>query len=63
MAQGDQIQRRWNLPRTLQTRGEGIPLAHLAGDPCVSDRMIGRDLELLEAPGFPIQFEDKYATP
>lgn len=61
MAQGEQIQRHWNLLRSLQTRGEGIPLAQLAADMEVSERTIQRDLELLQELGFPIEHDqDEY---
>lgn len=56
MAQ-EQIQRQWNLLLSLQTRGEGIPLADLAAEFEVSERTIQRDLELLVDLGFPITFE------
>ncbi len=57
MAVGEQIERQWNLLKTLQTRGEGIPLQQLAGDFGVSERTIQRDLEFLRDLGFPILFE------
>jgi predicted DNA-binding transcriptional regulator YafY len=61
MAQGEQIQRHWNLLRMLQTEGEGRPLAQLATDLGVSERTIQRDLEMLEELGVPIDFdEDEY---
>ena len=61
MPRGEQIIRHWNLLRTLQTRGEGIPLAQLAGEFGVSERTIQRDFELLEELGFPIDYdEDDY---
>lgn len=58
MAQGEQIQRHWNLLRTLQTRGEGVPLAQLAQDFGVSERTIQRDFETLQEQGFPIEYEE-----
>jgi predicted DNA-binding transcriptional regulator YafY len=61
MARGEQIERQWRLLRTLQTRGEGIPLARLAQDFGVSERTIQRDFELLQELGFPVEFdEDDY---
>lgn len=62
MPRGEQIIRHWNLLRTLQTRGEGIPLARLAEEFEVSERTIQRDFELLQQLGFPVDFEeDEYA--
>jgi len=58
MPRGEQIIRHWNLLRTLQTRGEGIPLAQLAGESEVSERTIQRDFELLQELGFPVDFEE-----
>ncbi|HSW45656.1 MAG TPA: WYL domain-containing protein [Phycisphaerae bacterium] len=58
MPQGEQIQRHWNLLRTLQTRGEGVPLAQLARDFGVSERTIQRDFETLQEQGFPIEYEE-----
>ncbi|MBU1694777.1 MAG: helix-turn-helix domain-containing protein, partial [Verrucomicrobia bacterium] len=58
MSRGDQLQRQWNLLRTLQTRGEGIPLQDLARELEVVERTIQRDLELLQKLGFPIEHED-----
>jgi predicted DNA-binding transcriptional regulator YafY len=61
MPRGEQIIRHWNLLRTLQTRGEGVPLARLAEEFGVSERTIQRDFELLEELGFPVDFnEDDY---
>jgi len=61
MPRGEQIQRHWNMLRTLQTRGEGIPLAQLAQEFEVSERTIQRDFELLQELGFPIEYdEDEY---
>lgn len=61
MARGEQIQRQWNLLRMLQTRGEGIPLAQLAGETGVSERTIQRDLEVLQELGYPIEYnQDDY---
>ena len=48
MPRGEQVQRQWNLLKTLQTRGEGIPLRQLAGEFEVSERTIQRDFEVLE---------------
>lgn len=58
MVRGEQVLRQWNLLRTLQTRGEGIPLRQLADDFEVSERTIQRDFELLQAIGFPVQHEE-----
>jgi predicted DNA-binding transcriptional regulator YafY len=58
MARGEQIQRHWNLLKTLQTRGEGIPLRDLADEFDVSERTIQRDFEILQELGFPIEHED-----
>lgn len=61
MARGDQLLRHWNLLKTLQTRGEGIPLARLAEDLGVHERTIQRDFELLQELGFPVEYgEDEY---
>lgn len=61
MSKDQPINRHWNLLRTLQTRGEGIPLAHLAAECGVSDRTIQRDLDKLQELGFPITYqEDDY---
>lgn len=57
MSRGDQLQRQWNLLRTLQTRGEGIPLQDLARELKVVERTVQRDLELLQELGFPIAYE------
>ena len=58
MARGELILRQWNLLKTLQTRGEGIPLRQLAEEFEVSERTIQRDFEVLEELGFPIEHED-----
>ncbi len=61
MARGEQILRQWNLLKTLQTRGEGIPLRQLAEEFEVSERTIQRDFEMLEELGFPVEHdEDDY---
>ncbi|MFH1747697.1 MAG: WYL domain-containing protein [Planctomycetota bacterium] len=61
MARGEQILRQWNLLKTLQTRGEGIPLRRLAEEFGVSERTIQRDFEVLEELGFPVEHdEDDY---
>jgi len=61
MARGEQILRQWNLLKTLQTRGEGIPLRQLAEEFEVSERTIQRDFEMLEELGFPVEHdEDEY---
>lgn len=58
MARGEQLQRQWMLLKTLQTRGEGIPLRQLAEDLSVSERTMQRDLEMLQELGFPVRHED-----
>jgi len=58
MARGELIQRQWNLLKTLQTRGEGIPLRDLATQFDVAERTIQRDFEILQELGFPIDFEE-----
>jgi proteasome accessory factor B len=58
MARGELILRQWNLLRTLQTRGQGIPLRDLAEEFNVSERTIQRDLEILAEVGFPIGHEE-----
>ena len=58
MARGELILRQWNLLKTLQTRGEGIPLRQLAEEFSVSERTIQRDFEILAELGFPIEHED-----
>ncbi len=61
MARGEQILRQWNLLKTLQTRGEGIPLRRLADEFGVSERTIQRDFDVLEELGFPVEHdEDEY---
>jgi predicted DNA-binding transcriptional regulator YafY len=61
MARGEQILRHWNLLKTLQTRGEGIPLRQLAEEFEVSERTIQRDFEMLQDLGFPVEHqEDEY---
>ena len=61
MARGELILRQWNLLKTLQTRGEGVPLRQLAEELGVSERTIQRDFEILEEVGFPIEHqEDEY---
>ena len=61
MARGELILRQWNLLKTLQTRGEGIPLRQLADEFGVSERTIQRDFEILEELGFPVEHqEDEY---
>ncbi|MBN2448490.1 MAG: transcriptional regulator [Phycisphaerae bacterium] len=61
MARGELILRQWNLLKTLQTRGEGIPLRKLADEFDVSERTIQRDFEVLEELGFPVEHnEDEY---
>lgn len=58
MARGEMIIRQWNLLKTLQTRGDGIPLRQLAVEFEVSERTIQRDFEALEELGFPIEHQD-----
>lgn len=58
MARGELILRQWNLLKTLQTRGEGIPLRDLADQLEVSERTIQRDFEVLQELGFPIDHQD-----
>lgn len=58
MARGEQILRQWSILKTLQTRGEGIPLRQLAEEFEVSERTIQRDFEVLEELGFPIEHEE-----
>lgn len=58
MQRGEQVLRQWNLLKTLQTRGEGIPLRRLAEDFGVSERTIQRDFELLQELGFPVEYEE-----
>ncbi len=60
MARGEQILRQWNLLKTLQTRGEGVPLRRLAEEFGVSERTIQRDFEVLEELGFPIEHEEDH---
>jgi predicted DNA-binding transcriptional regulator YafY len=48
--------------RSLQTRGQGRPLAELAAEFEVSDRTIQRDLEVLQELGFPLEFEEDEAA-
>ena len=58
MPRGEQIERHWNLLKTLQTRGEGIPLRDLADQFEVSERTIQRDFEILQEFGFPVDHQD-----
>ncbi|MBN2445587.1 MAG: HTH domain-containing protein, partial [Phycisphaerae bacterium] len=58
MARGEIILRQWNLLKTLQTRGAGIPLKQLADEFEVSDRTIQRDFEVLQELGFPVEYEE-----
>ncbi len=58
MARGEQLQRQWMLLKTLQTRGEGIPLRQLSEDLSVSERTMQRDLEMLQELGFPVCHEN-----
>ena len=58
MPRGEQIERHWNLLKTLQTRGEGIPLRDLAEHFEVSERTIQRDFEFLQELGFPVDHQD-----
>ncbi len=58
MARGEPMLRHWNLLRTLQTRGQGIPLKELAAGAGVSERTIQRDFEILQEVGFPIDHDD-----
>lgn len=61
MARGEQILRQWNLLRTLQTRGQGLPLRELAAESGVTERTVQRDFEVLQELGFPIDYqEDEY---
>jgi predicted DNA-binding transcriptional regulator YafY len=61
MARGEQLLRQWNLLKTLQTRGTGLPLALLAEEMGVAERTIQRDFELLQEMGFPLDhMEDEY---
>ena len=58
MARGELILRHWNLLRTLQTRGTGVPLRDLAAQFDVSERTIQRDFENLQELGIPIEHEE-----
>ncbi|GMU32795.1 MAG: transcriptional regulator [Planctomycetia bacterium] len=57
MSRGDQLTRQWELLRTLQTRGTGIPLRELSERFGVSERTIQRDFEMLQELGFPIEHD------
>lgn len=57
MARGELIQRQWNLLKTLQTRGEGMPLRELAHQFGVTERTVQRDFEALQELGFPIEYD------
>lgn len=58
MARGEQILRQWNLLRTLQTRGQGLPLRELAAESGVTERTVQRDFEVLQELGFPIDYQE-----
>ncbi len=58
MSRGEQILRHWNLLRTLQTRGQGLPLRDLAHEFEVSERTIQRDFETLQEVGMPVEYDE-----
>lgn len=49
--------RQWELLRSLQTRGAGIPLRELTERFEVSERTIQRDFEMLQELGFPLEHD------
>jgi predicted DNA-binding transcriptional regulator YafY len=54
MARGDQLSRQWKIIQALSTSRRGKPASQLAGELDCHARTIYRDLEALQAAGFPI---------
>jgi integrase len=57
MARGDQLARQWKIIQTLITSRQGKSAAELAGEFECHPRTLYRDLEALQAAGFPIYTE------
>jgi predicted DNA-binding transcriptional regulator YafY len=57
MARGDQLARQWKIIQTLITSRQGKSAADLAGEIECHPRTLYRDLEALQAAGFPIYTE------
>jgi predicted DNA-binding transcriptional regulator YafY len=59
MARGDQLGRQWHIIQTLVVARTGKSVADLANDLDCHPRTVYRDLEALEAAGFPVYTEKK----
>lgn len=59
MARGDQLGRQWHLIQTLIVARTGKSVADLANDLACHPRTVYRDLEALEAAGFPVYTQKK----
>jgi predicted DNA-binding transcriptional regulator YafY len=57
MARGDQLARQWRIIQTLITSRHGKSVADLAADLQCHTRTVYRDLEALQAAGFPVYTE------
>jgi len=57
MARGDQLARQWRIIQTLITSRHGKPVTALAADLQCHTRTVYRDLEALQAAGFPVYTE------
>jgi predicted DNA-binding transcriptional regulator YafY len=62
MARGDQLGRQWHLIQTLIVARTGKSVSDLANDLDCHPRTFYRDLEALEAAGFPVYTEKKGGT-
>ena len=58
MARGDQLARQWKIFQTLVTSRHGKSVRDLAKNLDCHQRTVYRDLEALEAAGFPIYTEN-----
>jgi len=58
MARGDQLARQWRIIQTLISSRQGKPATELAQDLSCHTRTVYRDLEALQAAGFPV-YTDK----
>ena len=58
MPRGSQVIRQWNLLQRLQTSLNGVRISDFADEMEVSERSVYRDLEVLQAAGFPLVNDD-----
>ena len=59
MARGDQLSRQWKIIQALTSARQGKSAAQLAGELDCHSRTVYRDLEALQAAGFPLLTEKK----